>query len=891
MAMFTGQWAWPLFVLMGLGGVGGLAAALALSAKMTRQLDLLTNAARALRLGQFPPPLQPQRLYRELRPLAAHLNQDAAFQAEVLKILTEIVRGARVPPPSPSKGGISLQTSTQEGNFLELRSADDEFSRVVNGLIGHLAHLQQMAAAVAEGNLSGFGGGETALAAEQQIRRMITELSALVIKGRNYTNQIVRAGSQIDSITTQEFQDAKIVTKRVNEISQSIYQMAGNIQHVAEHLQKQTGVLGNTTASIEETMHSVEEIAQNVTYLKSIVEKSAPSFLASEKTGSALDLLYDATQAIEQDAQTCVRCSQEAAADAEQGKLAVRQTIAGINQIQVEMGEFFEIVRRLSERAEEVHEILDVIREIADHTNLLAMNAAIISAHAGEHGRDFAVIADEIGKFAERTHESSNEIGELLGAIRAEFREVTRAMEKSAKAVSASVERSDQAGQTLEKIAAGIFRTKDIVARIAAATAGQSSENEHIREIMRELVRAQKEEQEQVNRILWQLMETIAQIRGISSEQAEGNARIAAMTENLQRITQEIGQATTQHVATSNQIIAAVDGIRKLVHRMTLNTEKTTQLTSALFAQGGNLAMTMGEFVLTPRRELEHLAAGTPLLGFVKRGADTFFDYMAAGIRVEAARHGFHLVETNSQYEATMQVEDVNWLLKQPDLQGLILCPVDPHVARTLVQKSLERGIPCVTADESIPATITVRSGNHEGGQRAAELFREQLQPPAALGVIVDRTVMSMVRRAEGFRQRAELYPFEVVEIYCDISDPEQVKNYIVAGIAEYPESKGLFLPNERVTTAYLYALHEGLLPSVGLRAVGFDYTPLAEEAIRQGELVGAIWQHPEEIGKQAFQWLYKLIRKELRVEDVEVRTIYIPTVKMTKATLQGIEN
>ena len=856
----------PLMVI-----IGCVMVAMRLSQKITTQITLITDIARGLSLGKIPEPINTHHLYQELQALYQYLKNCIAFQEAVTNVLADIVQGGR-------------------GGTIALRSEDDEFVKLVHRLIAHLQNIAQMTTAVAERNLAIvklLDAPDRGI--EKSMQSMIAELCDLISKARNYTNQIVRTGSQINSITTQGFQDTKIVAKRINEMSQSIYQMATNIQHVAEHLQEQSTLLGDTSSSIDRTIHSVEEIASNITHLKAIVEKSTPSFLASEKTVSSLDLMYDATKAIERDANTCVIRSQGAAEDAEHGKIAVQQTIAGINQIQASMAEFFEIVRRLGDRAEEVNEILDVISDVADHTNLLAINAAIISAHAGEHGRDFAVIADEIGKFAERTRESTNEIGELLGTIKSEFSDATRAMEKSSKAVSNGVELSHKAGKTLEKIAASIFSTKELVTRIAAATAGQSRENDRIRDIMEELVRSQKEEQEQINHILWQLIQTTAQIRGITSEQAEGSARLAEMAENLNRITREISQATSQHVTTASQIIAAVNYIRKLVQRTTLGTEKTTQLTNALFTQGGNLALTMGEFVLSPRTPLQVIAVGTPMIGFVKRGTDTFFDYMAAGIRKEAAQYGFHILEINSQYEATMQVEDVNWLLTQPSLQGMILCPVDTHVARKLVQKVVEQGIPCIAADESIAATISVRSGNREGGRRAAELFIEHLQPNAVVGVIVDRTAESMVRRAQGFQQRAEQYPLDLVEIYCDLTDLVQGKNYIVSGIKSNPELKGLFLTNEGVTTAYLQARHEGLLPSNDLVVVGFDDTPMAEEAIRNGELLGAIFQHPEEIGKQAFHYLYKLIKNELRVEEVDERTIYIPTVKVTKETLQSV--
>jgi len=863
---------WIVLLLIVIVFIGCIMVALALSHKITEQIALITNAAKAMNFGKNFHYINNQSLYQKFQPLYRYIKNHTEFHDELTETLKDAIQG-------------------KSSKALELRSDADEFIKLVNILILRLQNMEQMTRTVSEGNLATILKplDEASMEPEKHTYTILSELGDLISKARSYTNQIIRAGSQINSITTQGLQDTKVATKRINDISKSIHQMAANIQQVAEHLQEESSLLGDTSSSIEHTMRSVEAIASNVTYLKSVVEKNPPSSLASEKTASSLDRMYEATEAIETDANTCVVRSQEAAEDAVQGKIAVQQTIAGINQIQESMGEFFEIVRRLGDQTEEVNESLEVISDIADHTNLLAINAAIISAHAGEHGRDFAVIADEIGKFAERTRESTKEIEILLKAIQSEFSDATKAMGKSSKAVSNGVELSHKAGKTLEKIASSIFNTKEIVTRIAAATADQSRENDHIRDIMEELVRSQTEKQEQINSILWQLMETVAQIRGITSKQAEGSAQIAATAQNIDRITREISQANTQHVTTANQIIGAVNYIRKLVKRTTLGTGKAARLTNELFTQGGNLALTMGEFILSKRTLPPGITAETQLIGFVRRGAEDFFDYMAASIRREAEQHGFQVLEINSQYEATTQVEDVNWLLKQPSLKGIILCSVDTNVVQKLVQRVMEQGISCIATDESIANTISVRSGNREGGCRAAELFIDHLQPNEPVGVIVDRAVETMMRRTQGFQQRAEQYPLEIVEIYCDMTDPEQGKNYIIPGLEDNSDLKGIFLTNEAATTAYLNALHNDLLPSSDLLAVGHDYTPMIQEAIQKEELLGAIFQNPTEIGKQAFQYLYKLIKKEIRVEDFDERTIYIPTVEVTKETLGSI--
>jgi len=321
-----------------------------------------------------------QHLYREFQPLYWYINNHIEFHNELINTLENVLRDTK-------------------SKTLELRSDDDEFMKLMNTLILRLQNMYQMTRAVTEGNLSMLKPlDEPGMGSEEQTYTMISELGDLISKARSYTNQIIHTGSQINSITTQGLQDTKVATKHINDISQSIQQMATNIQQAAEHLQEQSSLLDDTSSSIDHTVHSIEEIANNISYLKSIVENNPPSSLASEKTTSSLDRMYEATKAIETDANTCVIRSQEAAKDTEQGKIVVQQTIAGMNQIQESMGESFEIIKRLGERAEEVNETLEVISDIADHTNLLAINAAIISAHAGEHGRDFAVIADEIGR-------------------------------------------------------------------------------------------------------------------------------------------------------------------------------------------------------------------------------------------------------------------------------------------------------------------------------------------------------------------------------------------------------------------------------------------------------------------------------------------------------------
>ncbi len=859
---------WIVVLLISVVFVCCVAIAFSLSHRISEQLVFLTHAMQSLNQGQPIQYVEEYYLFQEFRQFYHYLKAHIAFHEQITASVTGSLRSSAT-------------------TLLPLRSEDDEFLKALNILLTRLNHSQQVFSAIVERNLTVLDSlDENNFGLSTSVYKVISELTTLSAKAGQYTNQLLRTGSQINSITSQGLQDTKIVTKRIYDISQSIHKMAVNIQQAAEHLQGQSCLLDDTSSSIEQTTRSVGEIAQNITDLKNLVEKHSLASDISDRTSTVLDRLYDTTRTIGQKAKAGTQLSEDAIHEAAQGKEVIQQMIEGIRGVQESMEDFFAIVRRLGDRSEEVSEILEVISDIADHTNLLAINAAIISAHAGEHGRDFAVIADEIGKFAERTRESADEIEELLRTIQAEFKHAIHAMEYFSKTMAVGETLSQTAETTLAHLTSSIQQTHITAANILDMIEAQNSENDQIRRIISEIEQFQNEKQEKITQTLWQLMQTIAKIRGITSEQADGSARIAAVSQTLDQLMHEIRHVTHQHTSTANQIVEAVDYIQKLVQRTNSGAEKAARLSSELFTIGGNLAFMMGEFALSATVPEQTGHPAVPKIGFIRRGGETFFDIMYTGIQEEAQKQGFDVLDMNSHYEATTQVENVNWLLKQPQLRGIILCPTDTNVAQKLVQKGTIQGIPFVAADETIPTTLSVRSGNRDGGRQAAELFINHLPPKSAVGVIVDRTVESMVRRALGFRQKSEQYPLDIVEIYCDMTDFGQVKQYILSATEENSELRGVFLTNEEVTTAYLNALHERSLSVKDLLAVGYDYTPFIEKAIRNGELLGAIIQNPEEIGRQAFQQLYTLMTHQIRLDEIEERTIYIPTAQITKENL-----
>jgi methyl-accepting chemotaxis protein len=163
-----------------------------------------------------------------------------------------------------------------------------------------------------------------------------------------------------------------------------------------------------------------------------------------------------------------VGLSQEAANTAEEGAQVVKEMADGMSRLDSSVKAAAEIIQKLGKSSDEIGEIIRVIDDIADQTNLLALNAAIEAARAGEQGRGFAVVADEVRKLAERTQKATKEIVGMIKNIQAETGGAVGSMEGGTREVADSVARSKKTGQTLGKIVSSAQKVSAIVKTIQA---------------------------------------------------------------------------------------------------------------------------------------------------------------------------------------------------------------------------------------------------------------------------------------------------------------------------------------------------------------------------------------------------------------------------------------
>lgn len=257
------------------------------------------------------------------------------------------------------------------------------------------------------------------------------------------------------------------------------------------------------TALITQVRQSADEVTVAANRQHSTAEKvSAVSESQTSQASIAatsIENLNLAVKEIAQKTKDVVSSASEASTMAQEGQQIVNKAAIGIQQVATTVSQSAILMASLGQRSDQIGEIVNVIKDIADQTNLLALNAAIEAARAGEQGRGFAVVADEVRKLAERTASATAEISQMISAIQAETGNAVTTMEKGSSEVNEGVALANQAGQSLQKINSSVQLVVQMIEQISDATRSQSETTDEITKRVDHIAEMARENTDSVN--------------------------------------------------------------------------------------------------------------------------------------------------------------------------------------------------------------------------------------------------------------------------------------------------------------------------------------------------------------------------------------------------------
>lgn len=355
------------------------------------------------------------------------------------------------------------------------------FSRKVSGPIIEVAKGSK---ALADGD---FSGEKLKVSSEDELGDLAESFNKMTGSLRELVQRVSQASSQV-AATAQE------LTAGAEQSAQASSEVAISVTEMAQGAEKQKMTVDELAAVAEEIAAGGEKVQENTGYVVDFAEKTAQS--------------------------------------TDKGRTAIMTTIEQMNQIQSVVNRSAELTHQLGERSQDIGKIVDTISAIADQTNLLALNAAIEAARAGEQGRGFAVVADEVRKLAEQSQGAAKEIAQLIAGMQQDTEKAVSAMQNGTSVVETGSKVVAQAGEAFEDIAQQIEKVVTQIKAISEEMVQMTQGNEQIASSVRDL--------DQISRVI---AEQTQNVSASSEEQAASMEEIASSSQVLAKMAEELDQS------------------------------------------------------------------------------------------------------------------------------------------------------------------------------------------------------------------------------------------------------------------------------------------------------------------------------------------------------------
>ncbi|MCR4666382.1 MAG: methyl-accepting chemotaxis protein [Desulfovibrio sp.] len=391
---------------------------------------------------------------------------------------------------------------------------------IVGGTIGITARglakvtggLAGIADSVASGRLDATPQEEMILKTSEKRRDELSTLSMAMRSMMASLKKLICESEEKTRAAEQATKEAKAATERAEEAA------------ARAETAKRDGML-QAAHQLEDMVNAISAAASE---LSTQIEQSDRGAIESSErlseAATAMNEMNATVQEVAKNASSASAVSDKTKNEAEEGQTILSDAMLSITQVQTVSMELKEDMNRLYEHTQNISQIMNVISDIADQTNLLALNAAIEAARAGEAGRGFAVVADEVRKLAEKTMASTSDVGNAITAIHGSTEQGVKRMEEALGNVEQATGLARRSGDALQKIVSDVEETADQVRAIATASEEQSAASEEINRSI-----------SLVSEMSSQTTQAMGEAAAAITNLAKQTERLSALIENMKR--------------------------------------------------------------------------------------------------------------------------------------------------------------------------------------------------------------------------------------------------------------------------------------------------------------------------------------------------------------------